>query len=340
MNDITQTPPQTTRRAFIVRVNPGSQVALDRNVIGIGWSNLRNMDPKWTWGELKKQIKQAYPKYEGRGLGNVAGSIERFCLESGGMRIGDYVLMPVGRGFHLGIVKSEVKRCDDDLGREAHLQWQRDVEWLTKDTKGIPRDVAQKALQNRLKIRQTCADVTDLLVAIREAEENRTKEPFGSKAKSAARDVVAEVVKTHIGNDQLEKLIAQLCKGLGAINVKVLSKNNPKKGDADVQADYPVMVGHTTYFVRVFYQTKNHDGKTGVTGINQLRDRIKDENDNGKDSEILAYKGCLVTTAGAVSDKAKEQAEDDSNSELEIDILTLDDLADWILDAGLSNLNV
>jgi hypothetical protein len=328
------------KNAFIVRVNPGSKIALKHDVVGIGWSKLTEMSPSWSWGELKNKIREKYNKYSSeRALGNVAGSIERFCMEGkrGCMSVDDYVLMPVGRGFHLGIVKSEVKRCDEEWSAKSHLQWQRDVEWLTKVTGPIPRDVAPKDLQNRLKIRQTCADVSDLLAEIQYAKANRTKEFFSIKAKNAARGAINEIVRTYLGNDQLEELIGKLCEKSGASNVRVLSKKNSKAGDADVQADYPVIVGNNKFWVRVLYQAKNHEGITGAHGINQLIARL--EGESGKDSKILAYKGCLVTTANDVTDWAKELASETSDQS-EIDIITQDDLADWILDAGLSDLNV
>ncbi|WP_396429472.1 hypothetical protein [Limnohabitans sp.] len=339
MNDITQTTPQAPRKAFIVRVNPGSPIALAHNVIGIGWDKLEEPNPKWTWGQLKQKIKTAYPEYDGRGLGNVAGSIERFCLESGGMNIEDYVLMPVERGFHVGIVKSDVKRCNPDLVNKAPLQWQRDVEWLTK--KGaIPRGCVDNQLEIRLKSRQTCIDASDCIEHIQKAlnQESYKVIPFNDRVRESAKEIVKQELYA-INDRRLEKLISALCVNAGG---KVLPKKDPMPGDADVQAEYPVMVGNQEYFVRVLYQAKKHSGTSNHQGIQQLINRIKSlsENEGEKNRNIIAYKGCLVTTASSVSLEAEMKAADVSAEQLEIDIITLDELADWILDAGISDLNV
>jgi predicted Mrr-cat superfamily restriction endonuclease len=341
MNETTTPTTQPTpQKAFIVRVNPGSKVALEHNVVGIGWSKLTEMNPKWTWGELKRQIKDVYPNYEGRGLGNVAGSIERFCLESGGMKIGDYVLMPVERGFHLGIVKSGVKRCDADLGKKAPLQWQRDVEWLTKSKGAIPRGCVDNKLEIRLKSRQTCIDASDCIEQINKVLNLESYEvtPFNDRVREKSKEIVKQELNA-INDRRLEKLISALCVNAGG---KVLAKKDPKPGDADVQAEYPVMVGNQKYVVRVLYQAKKHSGTSNDHGIRQLINRIKSlsEDEGEKDRNIIAYKGCLVTTASSVTVEAEMKAADVSAEQLEIDILTLDDLADWILDAGLSDLNV
>lgn len=332
----------TPNKAFIVRVNPGSKVALERNVVGIGWSQLTEMNPSWKWSELKNKIREKCNYSSERALGNAAGSIERFCMEGkrGCMSVGDYVLMPVGRGFHLGIVKSEVKRCDEEWATKTHLQWQRDVEWLTKTTGAIPRGAVHNDLEIRLKARQTCIEASDCMEFIGEAlsQENYAVTPFNDLVKEKSKQAVIEAL-TAINDRRLEELIRALCQGVGA---KVLPKNDSTPGDADVQADYPVMVGNQRYFVRVLYQAKKHAGETGTQGVKQLIKRIAALNTdgNGKDSDIIAYKGCLVTTANDVTAETAEMALGTSDDPQRIDIVRLDDLADWVLDTGLTGLNI
>jgi hypothetical protein len=336
------------KNAFIVRVKKGQNVALEKNVIGIGWGKVEGMDSfaaeKLSWGALKKRISSAYPNLTGRSLGNVAGSIERFCMENQSadpsMSIGDYVLMPTGDSFHIGIVKSKVKKCTEEWVQGTYLQWQREVEWLTKSRGAIPRGAVHNDLEIRLKARQTCIDASDRLKFIDEilAKDDWTTPPFRDLVKSNARDAVKKSL-TAINDSKLEALISALCKDAGA---KVLPKNDSTLGDADVQADYPVYVGNTKYLVRVLYQAKKHTGTTSSSGVSQLIDRIKtlNEEGNGKDFNIIAYKGCLVTTADEVTNEATEIAAGTPDDELVIDIITLDKLVDWILDAGLSDLNV
>ena len=347
MNDTTTLAPATQptpNKAFIVRVNPGSQKALQKNVVGIGWPNMTDMNASWSWDELKKRIRQAYPGYSNHSLGNVAGSIERFCMEGkhGCVSVGDYVLMPVDRSFHVGIVKSKVKRCDEAWAAEScFLQWQREVEWLTKAKGPIPRGAVHSDLEIRLKARQTCIDASDCTEFISKAlsQESYAVTPFSELVREKSKKAVIDALTT-INDRRLEEIICGLCAGVGA---KLLPKNDSTPGDADVQADYPVMVGNQPYFIRVLYQVKKHSGKTGGHGIQQLINRIKSLNaddENKKDSDIIAYKGCLVTTADDVKENVERKAIETPDDQLEIDIITIDKLADWILDAGLSNLKV
>lgn len=334
------------KNAFIVRVKKGPSVALKENVIGIGWGKVEGMDSfaaeQLNWEQVKTHIRHAYENsghtLSGGKLGNITGNIWKFSMEGkdgDSMSIGDYVLMPVGKGFHLGIVKSGVKRCKEEWAEKADLKWQRDVEWLTKD-KAISRDAVTRELQNRLKVRQTCGKCKDLLEQIEEAAQNRSKTLFNIRVKNAIKESVTNIVQTYIGNDQLEKLIAKLCQKTGAS--RTLPKKDPRNGDADVQADYPVFIGNDEYFVRVLYQVKNHQGTTDSKGVKQLIDRLaslmnqddKDENEN-----VIAYKGCFITSATGIDKQAEDLARDHS-----INILCLEDLVDWILDAGLSDLNV
>jgi hypothetical protein len=329
------------KNAFIVRVKKGQSVALEKNVIGIGWGKVQGMDTfadeQLSWEQVKERVQKAYG-FSGGKLGSATGNIWKFSMEGKGgdsMSIDDYVLMPVGKGFHLGIVQSGLKRCKEEWAENADLKWQRDVKWLTKD-KAISRDAVTRELQNRLKVRQTCGKCKDLLEQIEEAAQNRSKTLFNIRVKNEIKESVTNIVQAYIGNDQLEKLIAKLCQKTGAS--RTLPKKDPRNGDADVQADYPVFIGNEEYFVRVLYQVKNHQGTTDSKGMKQLIDRfasLMNQDDKEESENVIAYKGCLVTTATSVNEEAQKIADENS-----IDIITLDKLVDWILDAGLSDLNV
>jgi predicted Mrr-cat superfamily restriction endonuclease len=328
------------KNAFIVRVKKGRREAITHGVVGIGWSAVEDMHQLAgiSRDHLKDRIKDVYQNLSSRALGNVAGSIERFCS----MSVGDYVLMPVAKRFHLGIVKSSINRCNEEWVAGTHLQWQRNVEWLTKG-KPIARDVANNVLQKRLKIRQTCVDISKLIPHITQAFEEGKKILFHDRVSSLAKNTVIQAI-SHLNDGDLEKLIAKLCLTSGAHTARVLPKKDNTSGDADVLAEYMVMVGKEAYSICIVYQAKRHEKITSEYGVKQLVDRIdawkneatgEDDDELTPESDVLVYKGCLVTTATSVTAEAQKIANENS-----IDIITLDELADWILNAGISNLNV
>lgn len=329
MNETTTPTTQPTpQKAFIVRVNPGSKDALEHNVIGIGWDKLEKPNPKWTWDELKQKIKTAYPKYQGRSLGNAAGSIERFCMEgkSGCMSVDDYVLMPVGRGFHLGIVKSEVKRCDEGWASKTHLQWQRDVCWLTKE-KSITRSTSDNSLQKRLKVRQTCVDVSKFIFNIKEAFDPSPKPSFLERVrKNPTKDGVIDAFR-FLNDSGLEELIKCLCQADGGANAKVLPKKSKDAGDADVSCEYiePSDAAHVKSIISL-YQVKRHEKRSGHHGVQQVIDRINALKLRSQSNDQRVYRGYFVTTALHVTEKATKCA-----AQHAITIVARDDLVAWIL---------
>jgi hypothetical protein len=327
------------KNAFIVRVKKGQSVALKENVIGIGWGKVQGMDKfaaeQLNRAQVKAHIRNAYEnsghRLSGGKLGNITGSIWKFSMEGkggGSMSIDDYVLMPVGKGFHLGIVKSSVKRCKDELEEKADLKWQRDVEWRTKENGPILRNIAENTLQKRLKVRQTCVDVSKLIDAIDHSFQSYSRALklrfLDYVKKNPTVDGVIEAFR-FLNDQELEILIRDLCVFDGAINAKVLPKKNKAPGDADVSCEFHKshLEQQNTDITYNLYQAKRHEGTSGHKGIYQIVERIKFESKNNKEKN---YKGFFVTTAIKTTLKAQEMA-----TENKIEIITRDKLIEWIL---------
>jgi hypothetical protein len=244
------------------------------------------------------------------------------------MSIDDYVLMPVGKGFHLGIVKSSVKRCKDELEEIADLKWQRDVKWLTKKDAPILRNIAENTLQKRLKVRQTCVNVSKFIGVIDHSFQlystNSKLSFLNYVQRNPTVDGVIEAFR-FLNDQDLEKLIKDLCKFDGGINAEVLAKKNKAPGDADVSCEFHKshLEQQNTDITYNLYQAKRHEGTSGHKGIHQIAERIKFESKNNKEKN---YKGFFVTTAIKTTLKAQEMA-----TENKIEIITRDKLIEWIL---------
>lgn len=329
MNETTTPTTQPTpQKAFIVRVKKGRKEAIQHRVIGIGWSKIDGMNQfhGMSREQLKEKIQVSYRdanrELSPRALGNVAGSIERFCS----MLIGDYVLMPIGKGFHIGIVKSDVKRCDAYWVAGTHLQWQRDVVWLTKE-KSITRSTSDNSLQKRLKVRQTCADVSKFIFNIKEALDPSPKPSFLERVqKKPTKDGVIDAFR-FLNDSGLEKLIKCLCQADGGANAKVLPKKSKDAGDADVSCEYiePSDATHVKTIISL-YQVKRHEKRSGHHGVQQVIDRINALKLSSQSNDQKVYRGYFVTTALHVTEKATKCA-----TQHEITIVARDDLVKWIL---------
>lgn len=338
-------------KAFIVRMTRKENDAVLRNhaieqgIIAVGWSEATDLLEQETWGVLKKSLRTHYPKLYGNNenrLGNAAGSVWRFIREekADAMGIGCYVLLPTSGAFHLGICTSEPYYSEDEWAVKEDMQWQRKVNWLTKG-KPISRSATSQALESRLKVRQTCVDVSKFIQDINHANENRERISFDSHVLEQAKSAVSQVIETRLNPDQLERLIQKLCEKSGAIDTEIPSKNSPLQGDADVVATYPITVGLERKFVKVAYQVKRHEEKstTSTHAVNQIRERLKAMAESERDSSIVSYLGCVITTADKLSDHAELRATGNDDED-EITVMTRDELIEWILKSGVDNLSV
>lgn len=346
-NSITTQP----SKAFIVRMSRGENDVLLRNhaitegVIAIGWSRAMDLPDQDTWENLKKSLETHYPEVYGASkykLGSAAGSVWRFIREEkpDAMSIGCYVLLPINGAFHLGICTSKPFYSQEKWAIEEDMQWQRKVDWLTKDNP-ISRSATSQALESRLKVRQTCVDVSKFIRDICDANDRRERIPFNNHVLEQAKSALSQVIEKHVNPDQLEQLIDRLCKKSGAIYTEIPPKNSPLKGDADVVATYPITVGLDQKFVKVAYQVKRHDEKSSTSShaVNQIRERLEAMKEAEQDSSIVSYLGCVVTTADKLSDHAESRATGNTDEE-EITVITRDDLIEWILRSGVDNLSI
>jgi len=137
-----------TANYFLIRAFPDQKdhysIFQTEKVIGLGWEKLDDLSDN-DLNELGALFEEKnYPAASPQSMGRRIGFFKRFINE---MKIGDYVLVPDGKGkISIGIVNSEYyyKKITKDL---AHI---RDVVWVkTMDFQDFPKNI-QQLLSNRL----------------------------------------------------------------------------------------------------------------------------------------------------------------------------------------------
>ena len=303
---------------FIVRNGERSREAWRAGgFIAIGWSKARDLDKETDWYAFKEVIRQAYAADWGpvtpQSLALQASSAFQFIRK---IVIGDLILVPVPGAFLAAKVLSPAYYDHDATDDDA---WKHRVEWLTTDP--CPRGYCANALQRRLKVRQTCVNVTDLRTEIIDALNRTHPVSFSEVVLAKAYEPVASALLNAIIDQQLEDLVAQLAQTSGAKAVRA-AKNTKAPGDADEVATYELGIGNEESTIKVAYQVKQHDGATGITGVMQLIERME------ADSEIV--RGCIVTTAEQLDEAAQKLADEN-----DIVVITKKGLVEWILMSGL-----
>jgi predicted Mrr-cat superfamily restriction endonuclease len=236
------------------------------------------------------------------------------------IRIGDLILTPIPGAFLTARVLSEV--YFDESGMTTDSAWKHKVEWLTNQP--CSRSHCANTLQRRLKVRQTCVNVNDLRSEILDAL-NRTRPiSFNEVVLEGAFEPVAKALMNSINDVQLEELVVQLAQAAGA-KAERAPKNSRLPGDVDVIATYDLRIGTEESTIKVAYQIKQHESVTGVTGIEQLVDRMQ------ADTEIV--RGYFVTTADELDADAQKLADEN-----DIVVIKKKGLVDWILTSGFGAL--
>src|SRR5688572_6652204 len=154
-------------KAFVLRIAhvdaDGVGEALRSDEVFTGWSRARGLlDPRHDWRSFREIVHTEYHsgQQDYAQSGRAAGSLWRFIRE---MDIGDLVVVPSGNAFHVAKVTGPARHDEGKVADDAAHR--RPVKWLN-DGKPIPRRFARAALQSRMKVRQTCADATDLVAEI------------------------------------------------------------------------------------------------------------------------------------------------------------------------------
>lgn len=266
------------------------------------------------------------------------------------MKKGDQVLIPIWDTFSLyEIIDNSPKRLSD-LGEDVKdwsgksftkkddglfyynnesldLGFYRSVKPIAI---GISRsDYADSALTQRMKIRQTNADITN----IRESVENAMVRFINQKPINAyllimneTIPLVLKILKEFLIPDKFEKIVKYYFERIGATSVDIPAKNErDKEGDADVVAIFePIKT-------IIYCQVKFHDGETSRDAIDQIKDYVDYRERNDDEYSKI---GWVISSADYFSPDAIQKSK-----EGKVQLFDGRTFAKMLLEAGVVNLN-
>jgi len=315
-------------RAFVLRISPGSvdgvPDALASNEISIGWAKAERLtDQSLDYWQFREVIKEAYyPEDSGyRDAGAVAGQLWRFIRE---MAEGDLVVVPHFGEFYVAKVVAPLIYRPEKA--DEHSAFRRRVEWLNA-AQPIPRSRALAALQSRMKIRQTCADATDLIEEIQDAltvaaaGQNRSFEiDLRSRLIEQTR---SEITSGRMDSFGFERLLATLLRSLRATEVRIVPRSQDK--GADIVAVFSLA---DTFNFRLAVQAKHFrpDPPVGPHLVDQLVAGIEAEQ---------ASLGWIATSGSFSAEAVERKATYEEQRGFQIELIDGDQLAAMIVEGGL-----
>jgi predicted Mrr-cat superfamily restriction endonuclease len=250
------------RNAFILRLAPLgqdlTQEALEKDEIFVGWKEVKGLlEEGLSFYDFRERVKAAYKIENNHSAAAFARFLWEFLKE---MKPGDYVVVPSGGQFYVAEVVGD-PYYDESHPVAAH---RRPVRWLN-DKKPIPRELASRALQSRMKARGTLLDTSDLVEDIEKVLEDAKRGETPNLAEELrARMVEAvrqELTQGRMNPDRFEELVKRMAQAMGAVEAKWV----PRRSDqgADVIADFQLMGGLlvTVGIQAKFYQPGKPMGK-------------------------------------------------------------------------------
>ena len=315
-------------RAFVLRISPsgvdGVPEALEDREISIGWALAdRLTDTSLDYWQFREVVKEAYyPTQPGyRDAGAVSGQLWRFIREMGE---GDLVVVPHWSEFYVAKVAGELVYRPEKA--DEHSAFRRPVEWMN-NAQPIPRARALAALQSRMKIRQTCADATDLIEEIRDAltVAQTGEEPnFGIDLRTRLIEQArAEITSGRMDSFGFEKLLATLLTSLGATDVRIVARSQDK--GADIVAVFSLA---NTFNFRLAVQAKHYRPNPPVGA------QIVDQLVEGMEAEQASL-GWVATSGSFAPEAFDRKAEHEEQRGFQIELIDGDQLAAMIVEGGL-----
>jgi predicted Mrr-cat superfamily restriction endonuclease len=299
--------------------------ALATDEITIGWAHASELaDPGLDYRRFREVLKTTYhPTDSGyQRAGAAAGMLWLFLREMG---VGDFVVVPhAGQRFFVGAVRGDAVYKPENVVDDTAFR--RPVTWLN-DKEPIARRIARAGLQSRMKIRQTCADASDLIAEIEEAlaATNADRPPtFGVDLRARLIDqATAEMRSGRMDSYGFENLVATLLRSLGAAEVRVVGRSQDL--GVDIVATFTLA---NTFPVRIGVQAKHFrpDPPVGPGVVDQLV--------AGMEAEEITLG--WVATSGSFSPDAvtrKEQLEEQRG--ISIELVDGDQLGAMLVEGGL-----
>ncbi len=344
-----------SRNYWLHRINVeleiSSSILPKNNILSIGFSDLSTKEFIDNRDKFDEYIKE---EWEGR-LPRNRYNLWRFLFE---MKKGDYVVVPFWHEFSIYEIADDTCRAIEQIDKkelESWKNWDGTQQVILRDDgylglkenpsrwldlgffrKVIPviewalrEDFADSALTQRMKIRRTNTDITDIKESVTKAIDLYTKEKPINLEKIIMGDIpnnVLSIITKELNPNKLENLVKKYLEKSGATEVQKPAKNEKNKaGDADVVATFePIKT-------IIYVQVKFHEGETDEWALEQItnyRDYKKENEDDGYSK--LAW---VITTAEKFTDECYKKAEEEN-----VQLINGEEFTQMILEVGLSNL--
>lgn len=283
----------------------------------------------WNFGQMKKDDIVLVPMYGGKfGVYRILEEMQPISK------------MKIGKFKASNKEEFEIKGSylvNNSINEPVDLGFFIKVETVLVGENPKPRSYADSKLISRMKIRQTNGDITDLANEVESAiVAKKPHDVYAIFTEEIKNKFIKDNIFGEYTPDQIEMLVAQYFKKIGADDVKILAKNEPGKpdgSDADVEATFTDL--KTTYYVQV----KHHRDKTGIEGLNQIKEYIDYINSSPVDEDEVDIAWLLTTGvfADAVKQKAKEYHD---NGEANIRLIDGREFVEMIFNAGIDLLDL
>lgn len=320
---------------------------IDENYLSIGFSDFCNNEflEKTIDGDWKFFNNQFVEKWSD--LKKTRHNLWRFINE---FKRGDLVLVPSWGEFSIYELEDEVKLINKDVlpsklkesgfeikedGKLYENNNLRDIGFVWKVrpiAKNIPRkEVFERALISRMKIRNTNANITDLKVSIEKIVDEWKNNKLSTFHSSLLESILTNVEKNIVEKldpDKLEQLVKWYFYKIGASDVYIPSKNESGKengADADVIATFEAIK------VIIYVQVKHHQGCTSEWAIDQITE-YKNQKENVYDE--YTYIPWVITSADGFSDIAIIKAKESN-----VRLIDKTDFSKMLIDIGFSDIN-
>lgn len=326
---------------------PLSSALLDKGYISIGWSDFSSE-------EYLSQIKKGGIQFDNIfieakwGLPRNRWNLWRFVV---GMAPGDIVVVPQPYSFSVYKIEDSVVYTNETIDGSLLIDWNGNKVTLGEDgylhnkdgnivdlgfyrritlvEKDIPRaEYADQELYSRMKIRQTNAQINDILGSVTNAIENyRNKKPLNLKAsiQDSASSIVLERIRAIQNDSKFEALVQWYLESIGG-KVQTPAKNETptESGDADKVAIFDKLG------VAIMVQVKKHSGQTDSWAIEQINAYKK--NHTFDDYTTILW---VISSCDSFSEEAEQLAQASG-----VKLIDGIKFSRMILDAGLYDLTI
>lgn len=323
-------------------------ILFTHHFLSIGWSDFSSdafVKQVQTGGEA---ALEGAMQAKGWGLPKNRWNLWRFIME---MKKGDIVLVPTSQEFSLFEIEDDVIFSNESIDSSVFMDWNDKKAILHEDgyyynEDGQPIDLgfyrkvkpilyniprmgfADQKLISRMKIRQTNADISDLMDSIENARKAYEEhKPINLKEKFIEETApkLLKSIENITSADSLESFVEWYLKSLGA-RTEIPSKNAPDKGEGDAD-----VIGYFENIkTAIMVQVKKHEGVTDEWAIQQIKAYKTNHSYDDYHTQMWAISSCEHYSL-----KAMNEAD-----EAGVRLITGIGFATMILNAGLEGLNL